>query len=148
MRKICKRVFQTAIPGKGLRFNQTGRETIKRCEQQQSEFRSKIARKFTQPEQSALTVDSEDAFKIFWEAALSDKRTFDVKHEHGTRRAAKQVTSLFSSAYDIIESFNPLVNIVKDFGAPYGGMAIGTICFFLTVRSPSRLDARTSIDFV
>ncbi|CAG8959339.1 hypothetical protein HYFRA_00013109 [Hymenoscyphus fraxineus] len=110
-----------------------GRETLERCENRQSEFRSKTAEKFTKSEQSALNVDSKEAFEIFWKGALSNKRGFDVKREHGRRRAGKKVTSLSSSAYDIIQNFGSLVNIIKDFGAPFGGMAIGTICFLLTI---------------
>lgn len=112
------------------------RKVVERCETQQRDFRAKIttAGRFTRAEQSALEIESRDAFKAFWEATLSDKNTFDMKHQQRGRRAATQVVSLSASAHDMLQSIDPLVNIIKDLGAPYGGMAIGTICFLLTVR--------------
>lgn len=111
--------------------NEGSREIVERCEDRQTHLRS--SRQYTKTEKSALSIDSSEAFSKFWATALSDKRTFDEKHQHGRSRIGKQVTSFSASAHDIIKNFDPLMSIVKDFGAPYGGMAIGTICFLLTV---------------
>lgn len=36
-------------------------------------------------------------------------------------------------AHEILPHIDPIIQIVKAVGAPYGGMAIGTITFLLTV---------------
>lgn len=109
------------------------REKVEQCEFLQRELRLNTHKRFTDLEQSALQVDSKEAFDTFWEKAWGDKSAFDKNRSHGWRRPGQKVISAASWASDFIHNLDPLVNIVKDFGAPFGGMAIGTICFLLTV---------------
>lgn len=51
----------------------------------------------------------------------------------GTGRFFKRVTSLAATSYEMIEGFNPIINLLRDSGAPFGGLAIGTVCFLFAV---------------
>ncbi|RYP33461.1 hypothetical protein DL767_004739 [Monosporascus sp. MG133] len=128
---------QKDVSESAKRFSQKNRDKLGESEDKQRQLREKVVkiRKFTQEERSALSINSKEAFKDFFEAALDDQVAFDTEHEHGAGRLSKGATSLAASAHDILQDFSPIVDIVKDCGAPYGGMAIGTICFLFTVAN-------------
>ncbi|RYP48746.1 hypothetical protein DL768_005403 [Monosporascus sp. mg162] len=128
---------RAAVSESVKRFSQKNMHKLGESEDKQRQLREKVGktRKFTQEEQSALSIDSKEAFKSFWEAALDAKVAFDTEHEHGARRLSKGATNLAASAYGILQDFSPMVDIVKDCGAPYGSMAIGTICFLFAVAN-------------
>ncbi len=115
----------------------TARVKLGESEEKQRRLRERVVKTqaFTPREQSALNIDSKDAFKRFWESALDAKTAFDTEHEHGAGRLSKDANSLAASAYDILQGVSPMVDLVKNFGSPYGGMAIGTICFLFAVGS-------------
>ncbi|RYP63895.1 hypothetical protein DL771_009070 [Monosporascus sp. 5C6A] len=119
------------------RFSQKNMDKLGESEDKQRQLRERVGkvRTFTQEERSVLSIDSKEAFKAFLEAALDAKATFDTEHEHGAGRLSKGATSLAASAYGILQDFSPMVDIVKDCGAPYGSMAIGTICFLFAVAN-------------
>ncbi|KAJ6443245.1 LIM domain-containing protein [Purpureocillium lavendulum] len=121
----------------GKKFSPANMDKLGQSEQKQSQLRERTSgsRAFTQSEQAALQITSKDAFKDFWDSALTAKAAFDAEHERGARRLAKGAANLATSAHDFLRDVSPMVDIVKDFGAPYGGMAIGTICFLFAVRS-------------
>lgn len=84
-----------------------------------------------------MGIESIDAFGEFWAAALGSKQRFDAERDHGTGLAKKTAVNFGASAYGIMKDVNPMLEIVKDFGAPYGGLAIGTVSFFFAVRTPA-----------
>lgn len=113
------------------------RDKLQAAEEKQEKLRQTVkkTRKFTQTEQNALNIDSIEAFQHFWQGALDAKPKFDKRHEQGVGKVTKDATDFGSRAYDVLTTLNPMLDIIKDFGHPFGGMAVGTICFFLTVRT-------------
>ncbi|RYP03960.1 hypothetical protein DL765_010351 [Monosporascus sp. GIB2] len=125
------------VPESVKRFSQKNMDKLRESEDKQRRLRENVGktRKFTRDEQSALNIDSKEAFEDFLRAALDAKVVFDKEHEHGAGRLSKGATSLAASAYDILQDFSPMVDIVKDCGAPYGSMAVGTFCFLFAVAN-------------
>jgi hypothetical protein len=108
---------------------------VKRSDDDQQALRDLVEKdpNFSKEEKAALDIDSVAAFDIFWKSALQSKDKFEEAHEHGTKLAMRNVQDFGASASDIVQHMEPIVQVVKDFGAPSGGMAIGTITFFFTV---------------
>lgn len=65
---------------------------------------------------------------------MDTKATFDADRTRGTKKAARRTTDFMASADDMIQGFKPIVEVIRDFGAPYGALAIGTVCFLFAVR--------------
>lgn len=84
-----------------------------------------------------MNVQSREDFESFWKTTQGARAQYDAKRESGMGRAAKGMTNLAASAHDILQNISPILELVRDFGAPYGGMAIGTICFVFVVRFPA-----------
>jgi hypothetical protein len=124
--------------------NSATRDKLKECEDKQAQLRDRVNKTPKFPEElAALNVNTKETFMAFWQAARDAEADFDAKHEHGAGRLSKKTTSLAASAYDTMQIFSPLLNAIKDFGAPYGGMALGTLCLVFAVRqdkTPSRVE--------
>ncbi|KAK8119829.1 uncharacterized protein PG998_004455 [Apiospora kogelbergensis] len=116
-------------------LNESNRERIRQCELRQEHLRrlAQNKRRFTDAERNALGIKTQEAFNAFWEDMLTTKAGFDQTHEKGIGRITKSATNFAASAHSIVRNFNPLVELVSDFGAPCGSMALGTICFVLVV---------------
>lgn len=112
-----------------------GRDKLHAAEEKQQRLRQMVekTRKFTQAEQNALNIDSVEAFQYFWQGTLDAKSNFDKRHEQGPGKVTKVATDFGSRAYDVLTTLSPMLDIIKGFGQPFGGMATGTICFFFTV---------------
>ena len=82
-----------------------------------------------------MRIQSADDFEKFFGSALAAKGKFEASHRHGTGRAGRAIQNAGASAYEILQNMEPIVEIVKTFAAPYGGIAIGTISFLVTVGS-------------
>lgn len=80
-----------------------------------------------------MKVDSAQAFEKFWNSTLSARSDFEEQHNHGVAKAARKATEFAASASISLSDITPFLDIVKDVGAPYAGMAIGTIAFVFTV---------------
>ena len=78
-------------------------------------------------------MSSEAAANHFWQTAFSAKGNFDASREHGISKVSKETTSLAATAYDLLRDFSPMVEVVKDFGSPFGNVAIGTLCCLFAV---------------
>ncbi|RSL52150.1 hypothetical protein CEP54_011057 [Fusarium duplospermum] len=132
-------------------FSSKDMDKLQRSDQRQKHLREdvKLGRKFTKEEQSALEIDSKEAFEAFWQTTLGGKVDFDAAHEHGVGRASKRANSLAASAYTILQDMSPMVEIVKNFGSPYGSMAIGTICFVFAVsKNRVRMEEQINSTFL
>ena len=116
-------------------INKLNSKRIEQCESQQKTLRyiAQNKQRFSGEERSALRIQSQKAFEEFWDSTLDNKTGFDKRHEQGIGRATKNAANIAASAHDIVQNFSPLVDMIKDFGAPYGSMALGTICFVLVV---------------
>jgi len=112
------------------------RVLVKRSDDEQQALRDLVKkdRSFSEEEKAALNIDSVAAFDIFWNSALQSQNKFEGAHKHGAGLAMRNVQDFGASASDILQHMEPIVQVVKDFGAPSGGMAIGTITFLFTVR--------------
>ena len=108
---------------------------VKRSDDDQKVLRDFVKKdhRFSKEEKAALDIDSVDAFDIFWNSVLQSQNKFEETHKKGAGLAMRKVQDFGASASDIVQHMDPIVQIVKDFGAPYGGMAIGTITFLFTV---------------
>ncbi|KAI5460479.1 hypothetical protein BGZ63DRAFT_247756 [Mariannaea sp. PMI_226] len=132
-------------------FTSKDMDTLQRSDQRQKQLREtvKLARRFTKEERSALEIESMEAFGDFWQAAMGGKITFDANHEHGVGRVSKRANSLSASAYFFLQDMSPMVEIVKNLGAPYGNMAIGTICFVFAVsKNRVRMEEQINSTFL
>ncbi|PLB40287.1 uncharacterized protein BDW47DRAFT_116070 [Aspergillus candidus] len=119
------------------RFNDQDLTVIEKSDAEQEEFH-RIAQansNFSKEELSALRIQSADDFEKFFGSTLAAKGKFEASHRHGTGRAGRAIQNSGASAYEILQNMEPIVEIVKTFAAPYGGIAIGTISFLVTVAS-------------
>lgn len=87
----------------------------------------------SQREQAALQLSSEEAVAAFWEQTLGAKASFDADHSHGIGKASRKTNEFMASAFDLLQGFSPMVDMIKDVASPYGGLAIGTISFLFAV---------------
>lgn len=118
-------------------INKVYRQRVQQCESRQKHLRSlaQNKRRFTDAERNALNIKTQKAFDELWEDALTKKANFDQTHQKGIGRVTRSATNFAASAQSIVRNFNPLVEVVRDFGAPCGSMALGTICFVLVVST-------------
>ncbi|RYP63753.1 hypothetical protein DL769_006880 [Monosporascus sp. CRB-8-3] len=81
----CIAMSQKDVPESVKRFSQKNMDKLGESEDKQKQLRERVGktRKFTQEEQSALSIDSKEAFEGFLEAALDAQVAFDTEHEHG-----------------------------------------------------------------
>jgi len=100
----------------------------------QSEFKQSFEKSthFSTEEKACLEVDSEEAFKHIWTNALTTKGQFDEDRSPGG--ADSKLASFASCTQEIFNSMSPMVDILKDAGFPYVGIALGTLSFFFIVR--------------
>ncbi|KFA54444.1 hypothetical protein S40293_11529 [Stachybotrys chartarum IBT 40293] len=128
-------------------FSQEDLAKIERSDAEQHKLRNfvKATEKFSELERSALEIDSKAAFKSFWDAALSRKRNFDTGRDSGTGRSKQRALDFGASAYEMMWRFSPILEFVKDLGAPYGSLAIGTMSFLFAIAK-SRANMETQIN--
>ena len=88
-------------------------------------------------EKAALEVDSVPAFRDCWQHMNSARESFDRSHERGCGLLGRRYQSSAAFVLPFMEQFSPIVQIVKDFGAPYGGIAVGTVSIFFVVSGHS-----------
>ena len=115
------------------------RKAVETSENAQVHFKDLVvaSKKFSENEKAAWKVDSVAAFKDYWEEVNSAKEKFDRSHEKGCGLWGKRFQSSADTIQHFLDDFSPIIQIVKDFGAPYGAIAVGTISllFAVSVRS-------------
>lgn len=82
------------------------------------------SKRFSENEKAAFTVNSVAAFSDYWHNSNSAKEKFDRSHENGCGLWAKRCQSSAAFIQPFMDEFSPIVQIVKDFSAPYGGVAV------------------------
>ncbi|KAJ5928276.1 hypothetical protein N7466_007232 [Penicillium verhagenii] len=107
-------------------------DVVKRSDEAQHALRKFIHKKhtFSEEEKSTLDFNSVEAFEDYWGLTWKAKEKFGAAHNSEVR---SEIQSFVSSACGIMKSLDPIVALVKDLGAPYGSMAIGTISFVFTI---------------
>jgi hypothetical protein len=114
------------------------RAVVKKSYVEQKDFRTfvRIRGKFSEEEKSTLEIDSVAAFESFWKTTLDAKGDFEASHEHGFGLVVQKTQNFAASAWDILRELQPILEVVKTFGGPYGTLAVGTISFLFAVRLP------------
>lgn len=104
-------------------------------EHEQSAFCQLVesSRRFSNNEKAVLQFKTVDEFHIFWENAKGIKRDFEASNEDGVRRFAQESRGLATTASKILSDLSPMLNLIQDIAAPYGGMAVGVISFVFAV---------------
>ena len=89
-----------------------------------------------------LSADEKGALKLqtiaeivdYWSQAVDSTKTEIAEaRATGWRKYGDETYALVLEAHDILQTFQPLVNIVKDVGGPYGALGIGVISLLFTV---------------
>ena len=88
---------------------------------------------FSKDEKAALNVDSLVAFEDFWQNTNTAKADFDRGKERGCGLCVKRYQSSAAFISPFMKDFSPIVQIVRDFGAPYGAVAVGTMSLLFAV---------------
>lgn len=94
---------------------------------------------FSETEKAAIKLDTVEKFYIFWERAHNEQGAFDRSHERGCGLWSKRYQSSAAIIQGFMEDFSPVIKIVQDFAAPYGGMAVGTMSVLFAVGSLDHL---------
>ncbi|KAK3399129.1 hypothetical protein B0T20DRAFT_351096, partial [Sordaria brevicollis] len=89
---------------------------------------------FSADEQAALKIESVAAFHQAWSDTVKWKIATEERRKHGSRRVGKFAQDFVVAASDIMSYMGPILNLIRDIGAPFGGMAIGTVSFLFTVQ--------------
>ena len=111
------------------------RETVKRLEEGQTDFKNLIAssKEYSGSEKAAINVTTVAEFKDFWQKTNDAKEDFDRSHERGCGLCSKTYQSSAVVVGNFMDDFSPILEIVQNFAAPYGSMALGTISVLFVV---------------
>ncbi|KAI1387951.1 uncharacterized protein F4822DRAFT_444459 [Hypoxylon trugodes] len=117
------------------RFNERDMAVLKKSHQKQIELRRFASKhiSFSEKERLALQFDSVAGLNNIWDTALEAKSQLEAGHEHGVGLMSKRLQDSATAGYVILQQIEPILRLVKDFGAPYGGMAVGTISFLFAI---------------
>ncbi|KAM0258111.1 hypothetical protein ACHAQJ_004016 [Trichoderma viride] len=118
------------------RFNDLDIAVIRKSDEEQKELHSFVSNRgqFSAEEKHALQIESVSEFEKYWNLTTDSKSKFEASHENGKGLARQKVQDFAVSAYNVLQQIAPIVQLVQNFGAPYGGIAIGTISFLFTIK--------------
>lgn len=125
----------TTQSAKGL--SQKDLEAVKRLENEQSNFRNLVgsSREYTETEKAAVNVTTVAEFDALWQNTNNAKDDFDQSHETGCGLCSKTYQSSAVVVRSFMKDFSPILEIVQNIAAPYGGMAVGTISVLFVVAA-------------
>ena len=111
------------------------REILKNSEDNQKKFRDYVekSKDFSSIEKRAISIDSQSAFEEYWRNVNNAREDFDLGHEKGCGLFGRRFQGAVTSVEPFFNEFSPLIDAVKNFGAPYGGLAVGTISILFVV---------------
>lgn len=111
------------------------RETVKRLENEQSDFKNLVAssKGYSEIEKAAVNVTTVAEFNTLWRNTNDAKKEFDHSHEKGCGLCSKTYQSSAVEVRNFLNDFSPILDVVQNFAAPYGGMAVGTISVLFVV---------------
>ena len=88
---------------------------------------------FSEEEKRALHIESVSAFNASFDAAIDARDEWEASRNHGVGQVIQTTQNVLVSSYVILQHLEPMVELVRHLGAPYGGMAIGTLSFLFVV---------------
>ncbi|KAI9697894.1 MAG: hypothetical protein M1820_007681 [Bogoriella megaspora] len=128
------------------------RDKLGALEQKQRKLHDRLKKieHFGVQELKSLACESPRDFTVFWaQYSIQTRSSFDQRHERGWRRWVQKYQSFAAGADRFLRDFSPIVEVVKNVGAPYGGLAIGTIsAFFVILQLAKVAKNKTKIDNV
>lgn len=117
------------------------RRAVETSEKEQVQFQEWVlgSKEFSNTEKAAFKVDSVPAFQKYWEETNSARERFDRNHERGCGLWARRYQSSAAFIQPFMDDFSPIIKVVKDLGAPYGAVAVGTISLLFAVSDNSNM---------
>lgn len=111
------------------------RKQLEASETVQNEFKQWVveSKRFSEHEKSAISLESPTNFDEYWQNTNNAKNTFDRSSDKGCGLWTRRYQSSAAAVQPFMKDFSPIIDIVKDFGAPYGGIALGTISLLFAV---------------
>jgi hypothetical protein len=102
---------------------------FQKVERRQTEFhRAMENQKLTPEEMEGIQCRSYGDFTNYWTKLCDEAESdFKAKQERGWWEWAKKCQDFASEVSSFMEDINPLLDIVKNAGPPWTGLAIGTI---------------------
>ena len=76
-----------------------------------------------------------EAFDSYWETTRNALDTFEDSHGNGCGLWARRYQKSAAVVQPFLDDFSPIIRIVKDLGAPYGGAAVGTLSLLFVVSA-------------
>ena len=112
------------------------RQTIKSLESEQTKFKKLVAssKDYSEIEKALINFNTLAEVDAFWQKTNNAKEEYEQRQERGCGLCLKSYQTSAVMVQSFMKDFSPIIDIVKDFGAPYGGLAIGTISVFFVVR--------------
>ena len=112
-------------------------EAVETSEREQKDFRSWVMKSKTlsEDEKAALKIDSVEAFHGYWKRTRKVQDSFENSHEKGCGLWVRRYQETAAFVLPFMDDFSPIIRIVKDFGAPYGGAAVGTLSLLFAVSA-------------
>lgn len=91
---------------------------------------------FSDKEKAILKVQPKGPAEIqaFLNETMDAMDRYDGAHTKGIRKLGRKLTDFGAVAHEIMQNLSPLISLVQDIGAPFGGTATGVIAFFFSVR--------------
>ena len=75
-----------------------------------------------------------DDFNRFWEQTNGAKEGFDRAHEMGCGLCSRRYQGLANEVEGFMQDFEPILDLVRSAGAPYGELAVGTVSVLFAVK--------------
>jgi len=89
---------------------------------------------FSRAEKDAINCNTVTQFRKYWEDTSISRDAFENNHQKGCGLWVKRYPKTAVLVQEFMEDFNPIVEFVTMFAAPYGGIAVGTISVLFAVR--------------
>ena len=93
------------------------------------------SKNLSEDEKAALEIDSMDSFYGYWDRTKTAQDSFDHSHENGCGLWGRRYQRSAAFVLPFMDDFSPIIRIVRDLGAPYGGAAIGTLSLLFAVSA-------------
>ncbi|KAJ5885542.1 hypothetical protein N7495_010052 [Penicillium taxi] len=104
-------------------------EIIKQSEAAQGLLKKNVLQRsvFSEAERQSVQFTEIEQFRTYWTQITAAQDCFEDAHKTGCGLFARRYQSSAELVLGFMDDFNPIVTAVKNFAAPYGGLAIGVI---------------------